>query len=118
LTFDEAVDKVTDLLENEGYDLLTDIDIHEILKKKLNVNFNRYKILGAFDASEAYNALKVEKSFGTLLPCSVIIRELNNNNCEVAVYDPLIMTMAIENPEIDGIALQSFEKFEKLIESL
>jgi len=118
LTFDEAVDKVTDLLENEGYDLLTDIDIHEILKKKLNVNFNRYKILGAFDASEAYNALKVEKNFGTLLPCSVIIRELNNSNCEVAVYDPLIMTMAIENPEIDGIALQSFEKFEKLIESL
>lgn len=115
LTFNKAVERMTSMLEEEGYDVLT--DIHKILKQKLGVNFNRYKILGAFDASETYDALKIEKNFGALLPCNIIVRELNNGNCEIAAVDPLILTMAMENPEIDEIALKSFEKLEKMIDS-
>src|SRR4030043_2473002 len=98
VSFDEAILKVTDELKKEGFGILTDIDVKEALKKKLNVDFKKYRILGACNPPFAYQALQAEDKIGTMLPCNVIVQELADGKTEVAAVDPLASMQAIENP--------------------
>lgn len=116
--FDQAVQLITESLKKEGFGVLTEIDIQEKLKEKLNVDFRKYKILGACNPAYAYKALQLEDKIGTMLPCSVIVQELENNEIEVAAVDPVASMMAIENSVLAGIAEEIKEKLERAIASL
>lgn len=116
--FDQAVQLVTESLKKEGFGVLTEINIQEKLKEKLDVDFRKYKILGACNPAYAYKALQMEDKIGTMLPCSVIIQELGNNEVEVAAVDPIASMMAIENIDLDRIAIEIKEKLERAISAL
>jgi len=115
--FDEAIACVTDELKKEGFGVLTEIDVKETLKKKLNVDFHRYKILGACNPPFAYQALQAEDKIGTMLPCNVIVQE-TTGGVEVAAVDPIASMAAVENPKLAEVAGQVQAKLKKVIESL
>jgi len=117
-TFEQAVDRVKESLGIEGFSVLSEINIHEKLKEKLDVNFRRYTILGACNADYAYKALQNEDKIGTMLPCNVIVQELKKNEIEVAAVDPVASMMAIENPNLAALAGEIKVKLERVIESL
>lgn len=118
MTFDEAITKVTAELKMEGFGILTEIDVTATLKKKLDVNFRKYRILGACNPPYAYRALQAEPRIGTMLPCNVIVQELDNGDVEVAAVDPLSSMQAIQNKELGEIALEIQEKLKKVIGQL
>jgi uncharacterized protein (DUF302 family) len=117
-SFEEVLEKVTASLKNGGFGILTEIDVKETLKKKLDVNFRRYKILGACNPALAYKAIQVEDKIGTMLPCNVIVQELGEGAIEVAAVDPVASMKAIENQELYGIATQVQEKLKNVVHSL
>lgn len=116
--FEKAILLVTEALKKEGFGVLTEINIQEKLKEKLDVDFRKYKILGACNPAYAYKALQQEDKIGTMLPCSVIVQELGNNEIEVAAVDPMASMMAVENPGLAGIAGEIKEKLERAVSSL
>lgn len=116
--FDEAVEKVTEELKKEGFGVLSEINIHEQLKEKLNVDFKKYKILGACSPAKAYEALKVENKIGTMLPCNVIVQELDNGKVEVAAVNPVASMMAVDNSKLIEIATEIKEKLQRVIHAL
>ncbi|MDP2753032.1 MAG: DUF302 domain-containing protein [Nitrospirota bacterium] len=118
VSFEEAISKVTDELKKEGFGILTDIDIKEALKKKLNVDFKKYRILGACNPPFAYQALQAEDKIGTMLPCNVIVQEHAEGKVEVAAVDPVASMQAIENPKLGEIAVRVQAKLQKVIENL
>jgi len=118
LPFDEAIAKVTEALKNEGFGILTEIDVQATLKKKLNVEFKRYRILGACNPPFAYEALKLEDKIGTMLPCNVIVQEQTDGVVEVSAVDPVASMGAIGNPGLTVIAEQVQAKLKKVIASL
>lgn len=118
MEFEQAVQLVTEALKKEGFGVLSVIDIQEKLNEKLGVDFRKYKILGACNPAYAYEALKQEDKIGTMLPCSVILQELDDNQIEVAAVDPLASMMAVENQKLTGIATEIKEKLERVIASL
>ncbi len=118
VSFEEAISKVTDELRKEGFGILTDIDVKEALKKKLNVDFKKYRILGACNPPFAYQALQAEDKIGTMLPCNVIVQELPEGKVEVTAVDPIASMMAIENPKLRAVAEQVQAKLKKVIDSL
>lgn len=117
-SFDEAVEKVKESLKTEGFGILCEINIHEKLKEKLNIDFRKYKILGACNPAYAYKALQSEDKIGTMLPCSVIVQERDYNAIEVAAVDPIASMMAIENPELANVASEVKERLERAIATL
>ncbi len=117
-SFDQAVQLATESLKKERFGVLTEIDIQDNLKEKLNVNFRKYKILGACNPPYAYKALLQEDKVGVMLPCNVIVQELDNNEIEIAAVDPIASMMAIENSNLAGIAGEIKEKLERVIASL
>jgi uncharacterized protein (DUF302 family) len=117
-SFDRAIVKVVLSLKNEGFGVLTEIDVKETLKKKLDVDFQKYRILGACNPSFAYKALKAEDKIGTMLPCNVIVQEIAEGEVEIAAVDPVASMKAVENPALLEIANQVQEKLRKVIESL
>jgi len=118
ISFDQAVIKVTELLKSEGFGVLSEINLHEKLKEKLNVDFRKYKILGACNPAFAYKALQSEDKIGTMLPCNVIIQELAEDEIEVAAVDPVASMMAIDNSSLESIATEVQEKLKRVISSL
>lgn len=116
--FDEAVKRVIDELKKEGFGVLTEIDVKETLKKKLGVDFRKYKILGACNPSFAYEALKSERMIGTMLPCNVIVQETEVGKTEVAAINPVASMQAIENPNLVEIAEKVQDKLKKVIERI
>lgn len=118
MPFDDAVTRVTEHLKTEGFGILTEIDVKETLKNKLNVDFMKYKILGACNPPFAYKALQVETKIGTMLPCNVIVRETPEGQVEVAAIDPVASMKAIENPELGDVAEQVQTRLKKVIDSL
>jgi len=118
VSFDEAVEKVTEALKLEGFGVLTEIDVKATFKKKLDVDFRPYKILGACNPPYAHKALSVEDKIGIMLPCNVIIQETSDGNIEVAAVDPVASMMAIENPALMGIASEIQLKLKTVIEKL
>jgi uncharacterized protein (DUF302 family) len=116
--FDEAVSKVKQALKGEGFGVLTEIDVKETLKQKLDVNFNKYLILGACNPPFALKALQVEDKIGTMLPCNVIVQENDDGEIEVAAINPIESMQAIKNPDLHEIAGQVQKKLKKVIDSL
>lgn len=118
LSFEDAVTKVTETLNKEGFGILTEIDVQETLKKKLNVDFRKYRILGACNPPLAYQALQAEDKIGTMLPCNVIVQERGDGTVEVSAVDPVASMRAVENPGLGAVAEQVRGKLKKVIESL
>ncbi len=118
MPFDAAVGHVTEELKKEGFGILTQIDVKETLKKKLNVDFKKYLILGACNPPFAYQALQVEDKIGIMLPCNVIVEEGGEDKVEVSAVDPVASMQAIDNPRLRGIAEQVRGKLKKVIDSL
>jgi uncharacterized protein (DUF302 family) len=116
--FDEAIKIVTEELKKEGFGVLTEIDVQATLKKKLDVDFKKYQILGACNPPFAHEALKAENKIGAMLPCNVIVQELDNGKTEVAAVDPVASMLAVENDELSDIANEIRAKLEKVIENL
>lgn len=117
-SFDEAVSRATSALQTEGFGVLTDIDVQETLKRKLGVNFRRYRILGACNPALAYEALQAEDKVGTMLPCNVIVQETGDGETEVAAIDPVASMQAIQNPELAERAAVVRDKLRRVIETL
>ena len=117
-TFDEAIALVTEELKKEGFGILSEIDVQQALKKKLNVDFKKYKILGACNPPYAYQALQIEEKIGTMLPCNVIVLENDKGQVEVAAVDPIASMQAIKNPQLQEVADQVQGKLKKVIDNL
>jgi uncharacterized protein (DUF302 family) len=118
LSFDQTVDAVTEALKNKGFGVLTTIDVKETLQKKLDVEFPRYKILGACNPHMAFKALQKEPRIGTMLPCNVIVREMEDGKVEVAAVDPVASMQAIGNSELGLIAAEVRALLANVIQSL
>lgn len=118
IPFEEATTRVVGELEKEGFGILTDIDVKQTLKKKLDVDFRKYRILGACNPQFAYKALQAEDKIGTMLPCSVIVQELDNGKVEAAAIDPIASMQAVGNPNLKEIADQVQAKLKRVIDSL
>jgi uncharacterized protein (DUF302 family) len=118
LAFDAAVVRTTDALKEEGFGVITDIDIKETLKKKIGVDFPSYRILGACNPALAYQALQLENKVGTMLPCNVVVRDAGNGQTEVAAIDPVASMQAIDNQELKRAAEEVRMKLEKAIARL
>jgi uncharacterized protein (DUF302 family) len=118
LPFDNVVEKVIAELKKEGFGVLTDIDVKQTLKKKLDVDFKKYRILGACNPPFAYKALQVEDKIGTMLPCNVIVQEIDEGHVEVAAIDPVASMQAVANPVLKGVAEEVQGKLKKVIENI
>ena len=118
IPYDDAIKKVTDELKKEGFGILTEIDVKETLKKKLDVDFQKYRILGACNPSYAYKALQSEDKIGLMLPCNVIVQETPDGQVEVAAIDPIASMQAVDNPELGEVASGVQGKLRKVIDSL
>ncbi len=117
-SFDDAIARVTEALKKQGFGVLTEIDVKATLKKKLDVDFRNYRILGACNPGFAHQALQAEDKIGTMLPCSVIVQELAPGKVEVAAVDPIASMQAIQNPKLGDIAKEVQAKLEAAIDSL
>ena len=118
VSFDEAVTRVTEELKKEGFGILTEIDVKETLKKKLDVDFKKYRILGACNPPFAYQALQLESKIGTMLPCNVIVQETEDGKVEVAAIAPIASMQAVQNPGLQDIADQVQAKLKSVIANL
>ena len=117
-SFDEAIAKVTEALKGEGFGILTEIDVKETLKKKIGVDFYKYRILGACNPTFAYQALQAEDKIGLMLPCNVIVQEKEAGNVEVSAIDPVASMQAVENSALGNVANEVREKLRQVIEGL
>ena len=118
LSFDKAIARVTEELKKEEFGILTDIDVKATLKKKLDVEFRKYRILGACNPPFAYKALQAEDKIGTMLPCNVIVQEISDGQVEVTAIDPLASMQAVENPALKEIASEISNKLKTVINSV
>ncbi|MDO1513887.1 DUF302 domain-containing protein [Maribacter confluentis] len=117
-TFANALLKTKEALQKEGFGVLNEIDMKATLKKKLDVDFHNYQILGACNPSLAYEALKAEDKIGTMLPCNVILQEKEKNFIEIAAVDPAASMKAVDNEALIRIAETVREKLKKVIENI
>jgi uncharacterized protein (DUF302 family) len=117
-SFDEAIARVTEALKQEGFGVLTEIDVKATLKKKLGVDFRGYRILGACNPPFAHRALLAEDKIGTMLPCNVIVQETEGGGVEVAAVDPLASMQAIENTGLADVAVEVQAKLQRVVNSL
>lgn len=118
MPFEEAIDKATEALKEEGFGVLTEIDIKGTLKKKLDVDFRNYRILGACNPGYAYEALQAENNIGLMLPCNVIVQETEQGEVEVSAIDPVASMQAVENEKLSGVASEVRALLKKVIERL
>ena len=116
--FDSAIERVTARLAEAGFGVLTTIDVSGTLKKKIDVDFQRYTILGACNPGFAHKALQAEDKIGTMLPCNVIVQETADGKVEVAAVDPLASMMAIENEALGEVATEVQGMLKNVIEGL
>ncbi|WNH14443.1 DUF302 domain-containing protein [Flavobacteriaceae bacterium HL-DH10] len=117
-SFETIEAKVIELLKDEGFGVLTEIDIQQTLKNKLDVDFKKYKILGACNPPFAYKALQVENKIGTMLPCNVIIQESGANTIEVSAINPMVSMQAVKNDQLHEVGKLVSEKLENVIKNI
>ncbi|HZH72504.1 DUF302 domain-containing protein [Aequorivita sp. F47161] len=117
-TFEEVIDKVTQGLKEEGFGILTEIDVTATLKEKLDVDFKKYRILGACNPPYAHKALEAEDKIGTMLPCNVIVQEIEEGIIEVAAVNPMASMQAVENEKLHEVAKEITSMLENIIEKL
>jgi len=118
MSFDEAIDKVTEELKKEGFGVLTEIDVKAALKRKIDVDFRKYRILGACNPSYAHKALLAEDKIGTMLPCNVIVQEREDGKVEVAVIDPVASMKSVKNESLGEIAAKIQSKLKQVIDNM
>jgi uncharacterized protein (DUF302 family) len=116
--FEEAIEKVTAILKEEGFGILTEIDIRETLKKKLDIEFRNYRILGACNSPFAHKALQAEDKIGAMLPCNVIVQDIADGKVEIAAVDPVASMQAVDNAELDDIALTIQRKLKAALDRI
>jgi uncharacterized protein (DUF302 family) len=117
-TFDEAVTRVTAALKVEGFGVLTEIDVRETLKKKIDVDFRPYKILGACNPPLAYRALSAAPEAGLLLPCNVTVSFVEDHVTDVAIVDPLSMLGLIRHPDLEPVAAEARARLDRVVAAL
>jgi uncharacterized protein (DUF302 family) len=118
LGFDDAIAKVTQALQEHGFGILTEIDVKATLKRKLDVDFRPYRILGACNPKMAYQALQVEAKIGTMLPCNVVIEQSADGKVEISAVDPVASMSAIDNPKLGAIANEVRDMLRKAVEAV
>ena len=116
--FDEAVGRTTEALRKEGFGIIAEIDVRDTFKKKINVDFRNYRILGACNPTMAHEALQIEDKVGTMLPCNVVVQDAGGGNTEIAAIDPVASMLAIDNPRLKSAAEGVRAKLRKVIDSL
>jgi uncharacterized protein (DUF302 family) len=116
--FDKAVERITEELKNQGFGILTEINMHEKFREKLGKDFRRYRILGACNPALAYRAVNIEDKIGTMLPCSVIVQELAPEVTEVAAIDPYTSMEAIGSSELLELASEASGLLRKAVDNL
>jgi uncharacterized protein (DUF302 family) len=116
--FEDAVRRTNEALKQEGFGIITEIDVRDTLKRKINVDFRNYRILGACNPTLAYEALRIEDKVGTMLPCNVVVQEIRQGHVEIAAIDPVASMAAIDNPRLKEAAEKVRAKLRKVIESL
>jgi len=117
MTFEKAIERVTEELNKEGFGVLTEIDVKAALKKKINVDFRKYRILGACNPVFAHKALLEEDKIGTMLPCNVIVQEKEDGQIEVAAIDPIASMQSVKNENLGEIASTVQSKLKQVIEN-
>jgi len=118
LPFDDVIVRVTEELKKEGFGVLTDIDVRATMKKKLDVDFRNYRILGACNPPFAHQALLAEDKIGTMLPCNVIVQEHAAGVVEVAAIDPVASMAAVDNAQLGAVGMEVRAKLQRVVESL
>jgi len=114
LSFEQTIEKVTEELKKEGFGVLTTIDVKDTLKKKIDVDFKKYTILGACNPPIAHKALQTEEEIGLLLPCNVIVYE-KDDKTKVSMFDPMLMTNIVDNEKMEPIAKEVKEKLQRVL---
>jgi uncharacterized protein (DUF302 family) len=117
-SFDKAIEKITNALKEEGFGIITEIDMQAKLKEKLGVSFKKYVILGACNPEFAYKALQAEEKIGTMLPCNIIVIDKENGTTEVAAVNPVASMMSVQNSNLGSIAQTVTDILKKVINSL
>ena len=118
MPYEEAVERTKGALKEQGFGVLTEIDVKATLKKKLDVDFRDYLILGACNPPLAYKALQAERMIGAMLPCNVIIQEADDGKTEIAAIDPVASMTALSNPRLEDIAHTVREKLKRVIDNV
>jgi uncharacterized protein (DUF302 family) len=118
MDYDTALTRVTEALKAEGFGVLTEIDVRETLKKKLNVDFRPYKILGACNPPLAHRALTAAPEVGLLLPCNVTVSMVEEGRVQVAIVDPLLMMNVVNHASLEPIAQEARERLSRVMEAL
>ena len=118
LPYDRAIERATEVLKENGFGVLTTIDVKATLKKKLDVDFRPYMILGACNPNYAYQALQAEPHIGTMLPCNVIVQETGDDGVEISAVDPIASMSAIENPDLAAVAKNVEDLLKKVIDEI
>jgi uncharacterized protein (DUF302 family) len=116
--YEAAIEKATAALKEEGFGILTEIDVKATLKKKLDADFRRYVILGACNPNLAYQALQSELEIGLLLPCNVIVYETDDGQVNVSILNPMSMMDVTESDSLENVAGQATEKLNRVVEAL
>lgn len=114
-SFEEAIEKVTAELKNEGFGILTEIDVTSTLKNRIGADFKKYKILGACNPHFAYKALKAEDKIGVFLPCNVVVEENEDGSVEVSVVDPVASMISVNNEALNEFATEIQQKLKRVI---
>lgn len=117
-SFNDTIETVTALLKEQGFGVLTEIDVQETLKKKLDIDFKKYRILGACNPSFAHKALQAEDKIGVMLPCNVIVEEHEDGKVEVTAVDPVASMQAVQNERLQPIAEEVRKNLQKVIDQL
>ncbi|PWH84669.1 DUF302 domain-containing protein [Brumimicrobium oceani] len=117
-SFDEVIGRVTEGLKTEGFGVLTEIDMKKTFKNKLDVEMRNYKILGACNPTFAHKALQAEDKIGTMLPCNVIVQELEDGVIEVAAVNPMLSMQSVENDQLKDVATEVTSMLENVIKNL
>ncbi len=117
-SFDEAVEKVTAALFEEGFGVISVVDLHEKIKNKLGVDFKRYRILGACNPAYSYRALQAEDKVGVMLPCNVLVIEQGENEIEIAAVNPTDAMIAVHNDVVAEVAVKVGEHLQKALDRL
>lgn len=118
ISFEEAIQKITEALKAEGFGIITEIDMKSTLKNKLDIDFYNYRILGACNPNFAYRALQAEDKIGLMLPCNVVVQEKNIGEVEISAINPTATMRAIDNDDLHAVALEVSSSLKKVIDSM
>ena len=116
--FDAAVEKVKAELKKEGFGVLTEIDVRKTLKDKLGIDFRNYRILGACNPPSAYEALQAEDKIGLMLPCNLIVQDLEGGRVEAAAIDPVASMASVGNPALEPVGLEVRARLKRVVDAL